>query len=496
MVFRMAVKNTYDLPSEERIRSAYRQGEEAVVKAFQELSEAIVTLLVRVTELEDQLAKNSGNSGKPPSSDGYEKPAPKSRRKRSGKKSGGQVGHPGHTLEMVAKPDHVEKHPVTCCAHCQTLLTKEKAIKVERRQVFELPEVRLEVTEHQAEVKICPKCQWTTRASFPSEVSQPTQYGKRIKSQMVYFHEYQLLPLQRTQEAFQDLYGQSVGEGTIVSACEEMAEKVFPANAAIKQHLTYNELVESFDETGMRIASVLHWLHVACTRWLTYYEVHRKRGKEAMDAIGILPNFIGRAIHDGLPAYFQYEQMQHGLCNEHHLRSFEFLKERRPQKWVNGLNDLILEIKAVVDRAKEKAETKLSPKKIADFSAQYDAWLKQGFKKNPTLKTNNPPRRGRPKQSFAKNLLDRLFDHKEAVLAFMYDFNVPFDNNQAERDIRMMKVKQKISGCFRSKQGAEIFCAIRGYISTARKNGQPVFEVLYAAFEGQPFVPAFVASNG
>lgn len=485
--------NSICLPSEEEIKIAYDQGLSAIVVLMRE---TFFALAERIEKLEDQLAKNSSNSGKPPSSDGYEKPAPKSRRKRSGKKSGGQVGHLGHTLEMVAKPDKVAPHPVNCCAHCHISLKKEKAIKIERRQVFDLPDVHLEVTEHQAEVKICPKCQQTTMASFPPEVSQPTQYGKKIKSQMAYFHEYQLLPLKRTQETFKDLYGQSVAEGTIVSACKELAVKVKPANEAIKKHLTYNELVECFDETGMRIEGTLHWLHVVCTRLLTYYEAHKKRGKEAMDAIGVLPNFTGRAVHDGLNAYFQYPQLQHGLCNEHHLRSFDFLEERHPQKWVNALSDLILEIKATVDKAKEKSKIKLSPKIISNFSARYDALLKQGFRKNPPPKKEGAARRGRPKQSFAKNLLDHLSDHKEAVLAFMVDFNVPFDNNQAERDIRMMKVKQKISGCFRSGHGSKTFCAIRGYISTARKNDQPVLDVLYAAFEGRPYIPAFVSLNG
>jgi transposase len=480
-------------PSEVEINAAYDAGRVAVVALIQE---TFLVFAERIQKLEDQLAKNSSNSGKPPSSDGYEKPAPKSRRKRSGKKSGGQVGHPGHTLEMVAKPDKVEPHPVNCCAHCHTSLKKEKAVRIEKRQVFDLPEVRLEVTEHQAEVKVCPKCRQMTTGNFPPEVSQPTQYGKKIKSQMAYFHEYQLLPLKRTEETFKDLYGQSVGEGTIVSACKELARKVKPANEAIKKHLTYNELVECFDETGMRIKGVLHWLHVACTRLLTYYEVHKKRGRKAMDAIGILPNFTGRAIHDGLKAYFPYSQLQHGLCNAHHSRELDFLEERYPQKWVTELSDLIMEIKAAVDTAKKKSKTKLSPKTLANFSTQYDALLKQGFKKNPPPKVEGPFRRGRPKQGVAKNLLDRLLDHKEAVLAFMYDFNVPFDNNQAERDVRMMKVKQKISGCFRSDHGSETFCAIRGYISTARKNDQPVLDVLHAAFENHPYIPAFVSQNG
>jgi transposase len=480
------------LPSEVEINAAYDAGRVAVVALIQE---TFLVFAERIQKLEDQLAKNSSNSGKPPSSDGYEKPAPKSRRKRSGKKSGGQVGHPGHTLEMVAEPDKVEPHPVNCCVHCHTSLKKEKVVRIERRQVFDLPKVCLEVTEHQAEVKMCPKCQQPTTGKFPLEVSQPTQYGKKIKSQMAYFHEYQLLPLKRTQETFKDLYNQSVGEGTIVSACKELALKVKPANEAIKKHLTYNELVECFDETGMRIKGALHWLHVACTRLLTYYEVHKKRGRKAMDAIGILPNFTGRAIHDGLKAYFQYPQLRHGLCNAHHSRELDFLEEYHPQKWVIELSDLIMEIKAAVDTAKKKSKTKLSPKTLANFSAQYGALLKQGFKKNPPPKVEGPVRRGRPKQGVAKNLLDRLLDHKEAVLAFMYDFNVPFDNNQAERDVRMMKVKQKISGCFRSDHGSETFCAIRAYISTARKNDQPVLDVLHAAFENHPFIPTFVSQN-
>lgn len=480
------------LPSEAEINIAYDQGRTAVIALIQRM---FVALAERIEKLEDQLAKNSSNSGKPPSRDGYEKPAPKSRRKRSGKKSGGQMGHLGSTLKMVAKADKFEVHSVDCCASCNANLKREKVVEVEKRQVFDLPEIRIQVTEHQAEVKICPKCQESTKASFPPGVSHKTQYGKRIKGQMAYFHEHQLLPLERTQETFKDLYGQSIAEGTILLVCEELAKKVKPANAAIKKHLTYEEDVAGFDETGLRIESSLHWLHVVCTRLLTYYAVHKKRGKEAMDAFGILPNFTGRAIHDGFKTYFKYTNVKHGLCNQHHLRSFDFLKERHPQKWVTAMDDLLLNIKTKVELAKKKSKTNLSPQAITDFSTQYDTLLKQGFKKNPLLKVEGPLKRGRPKQSFARNLLHHLSDHKEAVLAFMVDFNVPFDNNQAERDIRMMKVRQKISGCFRSQHGAEIFCAVRGYISTARKNGQPVLQAIYDALDGHPFIPAFVLNS-
>ena len=478
------------IPSEAEINTAYDQGRSAVIALIQE------TLLVfaeHIKKLEDQLARNSNNSGKPPSSDGYEKPAPKSRRKRSGKKSGGQTGHTGHTLQAVAIPNVIVVHEVSCCAHCKKSLKKVKAFGVEKRQVFDLPEICLQTTEHQAEIKVCPECQKQTKASFPTGVSQVVQYGNKIKSHLAYLHEYQLLPLGRVKETIHDFYGQEIAEGTILCACEELARQVEPVQQALKEHLTYKTEVAGFDESGARVEGKLNWFHVACTELLTYYALHAKRGKIAMNAIGILPHFNGRAIHDDLPSYFQYST-RHGLCNVHHLRSLEFLLERYPQGWVKKMMDLLLEIKSAVEKALQKMKTRLSAKTTADFSSRYDALLKQGFKLNPAeTKQAQKMKRGRPKQSFAKNLLDRLRDHKESVLAFMYDFNVPFENNQAERDIRMLKVKQKVSGCFRSRHGAEIFCAIRGYISTARKNGQPVLSALYSALNGQPFYPDFIS---
>jgi transposase len=313
---------------------------------------------------------------------------------------------------------------------------------------------------------------------------------------MVYFNQYQMLPLERTAEVFETLYGQTISEGTIVEAGQEVSRQVTGANDAIRRHLTENEAVVHFDETGARVESQLQWLHSASTESLTWYAIHPKRGHLAMDAIGILPNLKGRAMHDDWMSYFKYS-LQHGLCNAHHLRRLKFLEERYPQKWVKPMADLLVAIKEAVEKARTASRTGLSRKKLIDFKSEYDRLVKQGLRVNgpPKRPAGQPIKRGRIKQSPAKNLVDEFKLHKAYVLAFMYDFKVPFDNNQAERDIRMMKVKQKISGCFRSIQGAEIFCQIRGYLSTARKNEQHVLDVLRLAFAGTPYLPSFVSAS-
>jgi transposase len=481
------------IPSEEEIGAAYEQGKEAVVTLFHK---SLEQLLVRIQALEDQIAKNSRNSGKPPSSDGLNKPAPKSLRKRHRRKSGGQAGHIGYTLQSVEKPDHVNIHPVEHCHYCSGSLKRVKAIRYEKRQVFDVPRVHIEVTEHQAEIKDCPQCGKENRAMFPEGVTQPVQYGSEIKAQMVYFNQYQMLPLERTTEVLGTLYGHSISEGTIVEATQEVSRQVTEVNSAIRQHMTEKEAVVHFDETGARAEGKLYWLHSASTEKLTSYAIHPKRGCLAMDAIGILPNLQGRAIHDDWTSYFKYP-IQHGLCNAHHLRRLKFLEERYPQKWVTAMADLLVAIQQAVEKAQAAARTCLTSKKLVAFEREYDQLIKQGLRRNrpPKRPKGQPVKRGPIKQSLAKNLLDEFKLHKEFVLAFMYDFKVPFDNNQAERDIRMMKVKQKISGCFRSLRGAEIFCQIRSYLSTARKNGQPILNVLRLAFADTPYLPAFVAAS-
>jgi transposase len=474
------------LPNREEIHAAYQQGEEAVATLF---FETFQKLAERLQQMEDRLAKNSSNSGKPPSSDGLAK-KPKSLRHKSGKKSGGQAGHPGSTLKMVEHPDHIERYAVKECSHCQVSLEEVEAIELEKRQVFEVPPQRLEVTEHQAEIKECPVCHRVSVGEFPVEVTQPVQYGGRIKAQMVYFNQYQFVPLERTAEILEDLYGQSVSEGTIVEACTQTAEEVKPVVEAIREALKTTEEPAHFDETGSRVEKELWWLHVACTPWLTYYQIHQNRGCKALDAIGIFPGFKGTAIHDAYRSYFQYGAVRNALCNAHHVRDLIFIEEQYLQAWATEMKALLLDAKEAVETAQPEQDH-LPPERIVELESRYDAIVAAGLAENPLPKPEKaqPKKRGKPKQPPAKNLVDHFGDRKQETLAFMYDFKVPFDNNQAERDLRMVKLKQKVSGCFRSEEGARTFCQIRSYISTARKNGQRVLDVLHLALSGEPFVP-------
>jgi transposase len=488
------------LPTEEEIRAATREGEEAVVVFFMEHMVTWMAVLQqlqeRVQKLEDQLAKNSTNSGKPPSSDGFKKPRrTRSLRKRSGKKSGGQLGHQGQTLEMRVQPDHVQVHPVRRCEHCQSDLEQIMPQRYERRQVFDLPPVQVEVTEHRVEVKTCPHCCRESQAVFPAGVSQPVQYGPAFRAQLVYFNQYHFVSLARVAEIMRDLYNQPVSEGTVVAASLSAAQRVAPVNEQVKQHLTQQAAVTHHDETGTRVSGKLQWLHVTSTQRLTHYAVHPKRGSQALADIGVLPARQGVAVHDAYRSYFLFEQPAHALCNAHHLRELQFIHERYRQQWAKQMSKLLLRIKKAVAKAQASGQDQLSVDQKAAFERRYRKLLAKGLRANPPPEKPPPKKRGRPKQSPAKNLVDRLARHQAEVLAFMHDFKVPFDNNQAERDLRMMKVKQKVSGCFRSASGAWAFCQIRGYLSTARKNGKPILNALSRAFRGEPFIPAFVATH-
>jgi transposase len=447
----------------------------------------ILELQQEVRALRDQLAKNSQNSGKPPSSDGLKKP--RSLREKGKRGSGGQTGHQGHTLKMVEQPDHVERHEVTVCPHCAADLSAVVPDKVERRQVFDVPPVRVEVTEHQVEVKQCPECGRQVKSGFPAGVTQPVQYGPVLKAQAVYLTGYQLLPLARCCELFGDLYGHTPAEAFVLEAQAACRGYIQPALDRIKDELVASPLVH-FDESGVRVDGCLNWLHTAGTQRLTYYAIHAKRGQLGMEAVGILPHFRGRAMHDHWSPYLKFENCQHAFCNAHHLRELRFLVEQYQQAWAQDMAQLLLNIKAEVAVA-PPSQMSLPPERLAHYQHRYDRLLRRGFKANPppTVDPATGPKRGRKKQSPARNLLVRLHRHKPETLAFMHDFRVPFDNNLAERDVRMLKVKQKVSGSFRTRPGADTFCALRSYISTVRKHGFNVIQAIHDAFLGQPFLP-------
>jgi transposase len=299
---------------------------------------------------------------------------------------------------------------------------------------------------------------------------------------------YQLLPLKRSCELLGDFYGHAPSEAVILGAIDQAHEQIQPSLQVIYQQLV-EAAVLRHDETGMRVEGRLNWLHVTSTERLSYYAVQRQRGQAAMRAIGILPQFKGVSLHDGWASYFQFHDCTHALCNAHHLRELRFVEEQYQQSWATQMAQLLRAAKREVADCSNN-QLALAPQRIRFYHQHYETLLQQGFQANPTPATPPPQKRGRQQQSPPKNLLDRLQKYQQATLAFISDFRIPFDNNLAERDIRMMKVKQKISGTFRTQRGAALFCDIRSYISTVRKQGQPLIHALYQALLGQPFIPA------
>jgi transposase len=433
----------------------------------------IVALLERIEELERRLGLNSSNSGKPPSSDGYKKPSRvTNQREKTDRKSGGQAGHEGTTLRQVANPDKVIEYFPPVCTGCGGALSIEQATGHQKRQVFDLPEPGVEVTEHRAYSGWCQACGTETQAAFPTEVRAAAQYGATVEALVVYLQAWQLIPEDRLAELMGDVFGVEVATSTIAAMGHRKAQELAGLAEHIEQQVKH-AAVKHLDETGYRIAGVLQWLHVASTWLLTCYRTSAKRGAMLAGVRGII-------VHDFWRPYLTMIGVTHALCNAHHLRELKALIDIEQEPWAREMHRFLRQVCHAANLARAQQRS-LSPRFLTWLSARYDRILAQGVtfhESQPPLGAGLPTRRGRIRRRTGHNLLLRLRDHKEDTLRFLYDPTVPFTNNQAERDLRMMKVRQKISGGFRSDTGAQTFTTLRTVLSTARKQGWNILATL------------------
>jgi transposase len=453
------------------------------------LQEQLAQAQARIKDLEDRLAQDSRTSSKPPSSDGLGR-LPRSSRRPSGKRPGGQTGHPGHTLVMVEQPEEVVRHRPEVCSQCGEDLSVVAGSLAERRQVLDVPEIRLVAHEHQIEVICCPTCHTTSLGSFPASVSAPVQYGPHLQALAVYLHQGQLLPTARTCEALAALCGCQISEGTLIEWSDLAAERLAPTVERIAELLVASRLQHG-DETGIRVYGMLHWLHVNCTPELTHLSWHASRGRQAMDEIGIWPRFGGRGMHDRLVSYDAYT-CAHSICGAHLVRDCAAVAQQEQQEWATQMQDFLLELHDACHEWRLLHLTAVPTLERDDWVARYFEILAAGYAAQPPPPASAPgKRKGKPKQSKAKNLLDALLLRAEQVLALLDDLRIPFTNNQAERDLRWAKVQQKISGTFRSATGVTAFCCIRSYLSTMQKQGHSMLSALTAVFHGHPFPVAW-----
>src|ERR1035437_3838038 len=437
----------------------------------------ITALKVRIAELERRLGLNSSNSGKPPSSDGLKKPVRvRSLRERSGRKPGGQKGHKGETLRQAAEPNQVADHYPPACSECGAALTPDMGEDYAARQGFDLPEPQpIVVTEHRAHDCRCAACGSKTRASFPDGVNAPVQYGARITAFVIYLLHYQLLPEARLVELMADLFGVKLCAATLASMSGACAKRLKGLVETIRDHVA-GAPVKHMDETGFRIGGKTQWLHVACTVLLTFYRVCAKRGSLLADVVGIV-------VHDHWKPYYTMQGVLHTLCNAHHLRELKVLVEIEKEDWARKMQRALRRACHAANLARDR-DGPLKPSLIALIERRYDAILAEGLVFHEAQAPLGQPvkgggkRRGRAPRRTGHNLIARLSTRKHDVLRFLHDARVPFTNNQAERDGRMMKLRQKISGGFRSEQGADDFGVIRSLLSTAKKQGWDLLSTL------------------
>ncbi|WP_052515676.1 IS66 family transposase [Phaeodactylibacter xiamenensis] len=454
------------------------------------LESLLAAALARIAKLEAQLKANSRTSSRPPSSDGLKK-APAFPCKKGGKK-GGQSGHKGKTLEMVAPSaaDRLVVHPVAeqKCSCGQNLESTVPSISLERRQVFDLPPKLLQIEEHRLEVKHCPCCGEQHTGSFPSGVPAPVQYGDRVHALVSLLNVEQSMPVGRVGELFASLTGYELNENTVSTSVQRMYGKLADDEAVIKEQALCSPVAHA-DESGARVAGKLHWAHNFVCGLFTYLFVHEKRGAQALySGQSIAQNYTGTLVHDCWASYFRLPNARHALCGAHLLRELRGLSENHGRKWAEKMHSLLM----YAYEFSSGGSSVLQAKKYKTVLSRYRQILKEANREEPPPE---PRPKGRPKKTKGRNLLERLERYEEEVLRFTREHEVPFTNNLAERDIRPLKTKLKVSGCFRTLQGARHYARIKSFCSTAKKHGLSAYEELLNAWRGESFLRSYAAAG-
>jgi len=459
---------------------------EELKKENKELKEENKSLKEELKKLKEQVNKDSSNSSKPPSTDNGFKEKVSSKTKDSNNKRGGQKGSKGSNLKKSDNPDKIEVLASATCINCQNSLEEVEVKSISIKQVFDIPKVEMQVTEFQQQSKVCPCCDTINKPEFPAGLNSYVQYGENIKTFIAYLNTYQMVPYERIGELVEDFTSHKMSSGTIYNILENFYDKLNVFEEKTKEELLKSAVI-NVDETGTKVGAKLHWSHVISTSLLTYYMIHEKRGGEAIEDMEILPTFEGVAVHDHWKAYNKYE-CEHSFCNAHILRELNGVIENENVVWASDMHKLLTRMNDYLYLLREKGKTSPSKEKIKQFYKQYDDICKSAEQYYPPP-IDKPKSKRKPKQSKSKNLLDRLVKYKNETLRFFVNLLVPFTNNLAERDLRMLKVKEKISGCFASFKGAQIFNRIRGFISTMKKNNRSVFEELGNVLKGEVYLP-------
>ena len=459
---------------------------EQLTALVNELLQKLDAAYARIAELEERLNKNSQNSSKPPSSDGYKKPAPKSLRKPSGRKQGGQPGHKGSTLNIAREPTETVSHMPNKCALCPRLAKcREKACVAETRYVADAA-VDVTLTAHEALEIECPRSKEHLRGSFPAGVNAPMQYGEKLSALVVAFNTVGAVSTNRIHELFGNVFEIPLSTGTVVKMVHNCAANIKPVMDRVRADIAGGAMAH-FDETGCRVAQHLNWVHVASTESVTFLYLSDKRGSKGMDEGGILPDFHGIAIHDCWAPYWKYD-MEHGICCAHLLRELNGVRENHPeQKWASQFSKLLLDMKSAKEAAILAGQGSMDDTLYEKLDKRYDRIIRAAYRENPEPEAVSG-KRGRRKRGKVLALIDRLQKYKDAVCLFAKNFAVPFDNNQAERDLRMVKVKVKVSGCFRTAEGCRDFLNILAYTSTAKKQKVNPFYAILLAVKNRPCI--------